>query len=67
MKISVIVTAYNIEKYIERCLNSILIQSLDDIEVIVVNDGSTDNTEEIIGNISKKDSRVTVINKKTQE
>lgn len=64
MKVSVIVTAYNIEQYIGRCLKSILTQSFQDIEVVVVNDGSTDNTEEIINSISKGDSRVKVINKK---
>ena len=47
-KISVIVPVYNTEKYIEKCLDSIISQDMKDIEVIVVNDGSTDNSEEII-------------------
>ena len=46
--ISIIVTAYNAEKTIERCLNSILNNKYDDYEIIVVNDGSTDKTEEIV-------------------
>ena len=41
-KISVIVPVYNAEKYIEQCLNSILTQSLQGIEIVIVNDGSTD-------------------------
>ena len=47
-KVSVIVPVYNVEKYIEKCLLSLLNQTLDDIEVIVVNDGSPDNSQEII-------------------
>ena len=41
VKVSVIVAAYNIEDYIERCINSVINQSFSDIEIIVVNDGST--------------------------
>lgn len=52
-KISVIVPVYNTEKYIEKCLKSILNQTMDDIEIIVVNDGSTDNSENIIKEIEK--------------
>lgn len=44
IKISVIIPAYNVEKYINRCLESIISQTLKDIEIIVVNDGSTDST-----------------------
>ena len=46
--ISIIITAYNAEKTIERCLNSILENKYDDYEIIIVNDGSTDKTEDII-------------------
>ncbi len=48
MKISVIISAYNSEKYLEECLNSVLNQTMEDYEVIVVNDGSTDGTQEIL-------------------
>ena len=44
-KVSIVIPVYNVEKYIERCLKSILNQTLDSIEVIVIDDGSTDNTE----------------------
>ena len=48
MKISIIVPVYNVEKYLEKCLNSLVNQTLSDIEIIVVNDGSPDNSQEII-------------------
>lgn len=63
MKVSVVIAAYNIEKYIERCINSILNQSLNDIEIIIVNDGSTDGTLKLVKEFSKNDSRVIVIDK----
>ncbi len=47
-KISVIVPVYNTEKYLEKCIKSILIQKMQDFEIIIVNDGSTDNSESII-------------------
>lgn len=62
-KVSIVVAAYNIEKYIERCLRSLVNQTLKEIEVLVVNDGSIDRTE-IITKEFEKDSRFKVI---TQE
>ena len=64
MKISVIIIAYNIEEYIERCLKSVLMQSLSEIEIIIINDGSTDNTLKIINELVINDNRVKIINKK---
>ena len=61
-KVSVIIPVYNGEKYIERCLNSLKNQTLDDIEIICVNDGSKDRTEEILQAISKDDDRIKVLN-----
>lgn len=60
-KISVIITAYNIEKYIGQCLESVINQSLQDIEIICVNDGSRDETLNIINEYADKDSRIVVI------
>ena len=45
--ISIVIPAYNMEKYIARCLDSLLISNLDDVEILVVNDGSQDRTSEI--------------------
>lgn len=52
-KVSVIVPVYNTEKYIKKCLDSLLEQTLQDIEIIIVNDGSTDNSEKIINEFIK--------------
>ena len=60
-KISIIVPAYNAENYIKECIESILNQTLKDIEVIIIDDGSTDNTGVIIDNLCKDDKRVLVI------
>ena len=47
-KVSVVVPVYNVEQYLVECMESITHQTLEDIEVIVINDGSTDNSNEII-------------------
>ncbi len=53
-KISVIVPIYNVEKYLERCLDSILTQEYENLELILINDGSTDNSEQIINRYLEK-------------
>ena len=53
-KISIIVPVYNVEKYIDKCLNSLVNQTLKNIEIIVVNDGSPDNSQKIIDKYVKK-------------
>lgn len=63
-KISVIIPVYNVEAYLERCLNSILCNTYSNLEVICVNDGSTDNSLEILEKIAKTDVRVKILNKK---
>lgn len=62
--ISIIVPVYNVEDYLEKCLNSIVQQTYKNIEIIVVDDGSTDGSSGIIKNYSNKDQRITVISKK---
>lgn len=62
--ISVIVPVYNCEKYINTCADSILKQDFKDLEIIFVNDGSTDNSLEEILKIQKNDKRIKIINKK---
>lgn len=63
MKVSVIVPGYNVEHYIKECLDSLLNQTLQEIEIICVNDGSKDKTLEIMTEYSKKDQRVVVVDK----
>jgi glycosyltransferase involved in cell wall biosynthesis len=61
IKISVIIPVYNKEKYIEDCLDSVIKQSLKNIEIILVDDGSTDNSLEILKKYEKKDNRIKVL------
>lgn len=58
VKISIIVPVYNVEKYIDKCLKSLVNQTLKDIEIIVVNDGSPDNSQKIIDKYERKYSNV---------
>ncbi len=60
-KISVIVPVYNTEKYLRRCMESILNQTFNDFEIILIDDGSTDNSHAVCNQYAKKDSRVRVI------
>lgn len=62
--ISVIIPVYNVGKYIEKCINSIINQKYKNIEIIIVDDGSTDNSGKIIDRLSKKDKRIIVKHKK---
>ena len=54
IKVSIVVPVYNVEKYLARCLDTLLDQTLNDIEIIAVNDGSTDNSRNILLEYSKK-------------
>lgn len=58
VKVSIIVPVYNVEKYLERCLDSLVKQTLKDIEIIVVNDGSPDNSQKIIDRYAKKYKKI---------
>lgn len=62
--ISIIVPVYNTEKFLEECVNSVLSQVYNNIEVILVDDGSTDNSPELCDQLSNQDNRVKVIHKK---
>lgn len=64
IKISVIVPIYNAEKYLHRCIDSILSQSFKDFEVLLIDDGSTDNSGKICNNYAAKDARIRVFHKK---
>ncbi len=65
-KISIVVPAYNVEKYIAQCLQSLVNQTYKNLEIIVVNDGSKDKTGEIIEKIAKEDNRIVYINQKNK-
>ena len=61
--LSVIVPVYNMEKYLSRCLDSIIDQTLQDIEIVCVDDGSTDSSPVILQSYAEKDSRIHIISK----
>ena len=62
--ISIIVPIYKVEKYLEKCVNSIISQTYRNIEIILVDDGSPDNCGKLADNLAKMDSRIKVIHKK---
>lgn len=61
VKVSIIVPIFNTEKYIEKCLNSLVNQTLSDIEIICINDGSTDNSMITVRHFANRDSRIKII------
>ena len=63
-KLTVIIPVFNAEKYIDKCLETILGQTLTEIEVLLINDGSTDNSLEILNRYEKSDNRIKVFTKK---
>ena len=63
-KISVIIPVYNAEKYLAECLDSVIGQTFADIEIICINDGSTDNSAKILDKYAKKDKRIKIITQK---
>src|SRR4051794_4889210 len=62
-KISIVVPVYKVEKYIKRCVDSILAQTYQDFELILVDDGSPDNCGKICDSLAKQDKRIKVIHK----
>lgn len=65
-KLSIVVPVYNVEEYVEKCLESILSQTFTDYEVIIIDDGSTDKSGIICDECAKKDDRVKVIHQRNQ-
>ncbi|MFB0925690.1 MAG: glycosyltransferase, partial [Vicingaceae bacterium] len=63
-KVSVIVPIYNVEKYLRRCLDSLVNQTLTDIEIILVDDDSPDNSNEIYKEYIANDNRIRLVKKK---
>ena len=66
MFFSIIIPVYNAEKYIKNCIQSIQKQTFDNFECILINDGSTDNSLNILNDIAETDSRFIIINKKNE-
>ena len=66
MLVSIVIAVYNAEKYLSACLDSCLNQTFQNIEIVVVNDGSSDNSLEIISTYLKKDNRCRLLNKKNE-
>lgn len=66
MMISIIVPVYNSEKYIDRCLDSILNQTYKDLEIVLVNDGSNDQSLKILENYALRDTRIKVVNQENK-
>lgn len=62
-KVSILIPCYNVEKYIRECLDSVINQTIEDIEIICVNDGSTDGTLKILKEYVQRDSRIRIIEK----
>jgi len=66
MKLSIIIPCYNVEKFVQKCTESILVQQGFDFEIILINDGAKDNTLQVLENLSGKDSRISLINQHNQ-
>ena len=66
VKVSVIVPVYNNEEYLDKCLSSLCNQTLEDIEIICVNDGSSDSSADILNDFKQKDDRIIVISQENQ-
>ena len=64
--ISVVVPVYNVEKYVGQCIESIINQTYKNLEIILVDDGSTDNSGKICDEYAKKDNRIKVIHKENE-
>ena len=65
-QISVIVPIYNVESYLNNCITSIINQTFKDLEIILIDDGSTDNSSKICDNYANNDTRIIVIHKKNE-
>ena len=64
--LSVIIPAYNVEKYIEKCVKSIMAQVFKNLEIIIVDDGSADGTGELVDRLAIEDNRIRIIHKKNE-
>ncbi len=65
--VSVIIPVYNVESYLRDCLESVVSQTLDDVEIVCVNDGSSDGSAGILADFAARDSRIVVIEQERTE
>ena len=65
-KISIVIPVYNTEKYLEKCISSVLSSTLKDVEVILIDDGSTDDSPRICDDFAQKDNRIIVLHQPNQ-
>lgn len=65
-KISIIIPCYNVEMYVQQCMTSVVNQTYTNTEIIIVNDGSTDNTLTIVKEFQQKDARIIIVNQKNK-
>ena len=65
-KVSILIPVYNIAEFIPRCLNCCINQTLKNIEIICVNDGSKDNSLEVLKEFAQKDKRIKIVDKRFQ-
>uniref|UniRef100_UPI003A8A7744 glycosyltransferase family 2 protein n=4 Tax=Helicobacteraceae TaxID=72293 RepID=UPI003A8A7744 len=62
-KVAIIIPIYNVEKFLNECLDSIVNQTYTNLEILLINDGSTDSSLQIAKEYAQKDSRITIIDK----
>ena len=65
-EVSVVIPVYNSEKYVEKCIQSVMAQTLPDLEIIIINDGSTDESGRILRELTQKDSRIVLLEQANQ-
>ena len=66
VKVSVVIPVYNVEPYLEKCLDSVINQTMQELEIICVNDGSTDGSREILERYAKQDLRIRIVDQENQ-
>ena len=66
IKISIIIPVYNVQDYLEECMKSVLAQTLENIEIICVNDGSTDRSSDILKRFQSQDGRIILLDQENR-
>ena len=64
--VSIVIPIYNVEEFLPHCLNSVTAQTYKNLEIICVNDGSPDNSAQILDDFKKRDSRIVIVNQTNQ-